>query len=430
MSKPQFSPSPSQVGFPLLDRRQMLVALGGLAAAGSSLGAFADEALAGDTITFGSNYSDPKFKKAMAAGIKSTGLKVKVNTVDHNKFQENITRYLNTRPDDVYCWFAGYRMRFFARKGLATDISDVWKKIAPQFSAGFKGASTGDDGKQYFVPFYNYPWAIFYRKSLFAEKGYTTPNNVDELIALCKKMKTDGLTPFAFADDGGWPAMGTFDYLNMRTNGYDFHVRLMAGKEAWTGSEVKAVMQTYTQLLEYHQAGAVTRKWEDAAQSLVKKESGMYTLGSFVSGQFTTAADLADLDFFAFPEINPKFGRDSVEAPIDGFMVSKKAKNVAGAKQLIAGLASAKAEDAYAAVDPSNLMASKKASTAKYTAFQKKSIKLIAGAKHISQFLDRDTDPGFAAEVVGKALQQFINTPGDVDSILKNIESQKKKYLK
>ena len=430
MSRPQFSPSPSQVGFPMLDRRQMLVALGGLAAAGSSLGAFADEALAAGTVTFGSNYSDPKFKKAMAAGIKSTGLKVKINTVDHNKFQENITRYLNTRPDDVYCWFAGYRMRFFAKKGLATDISDVWKKVAPQFSAGFKGASTGDDGKQYFVPFYNYPWAIFYRKSLFADKGYAPPANADQLIALCKKMKADGLTPFAFADDGGWPAMGTFDYLNMRTNGYDFHVRLMAGKEAWTGPEVKAVMSTYTQLLEYHQAGAVTRKWEDAAQSLVKKESGMYTLGSFVSGQFTNAADLADLDFFAFPEINPKWGRDSVEAPIDGFMVSKRAKNVAGAKQLIAGLASAKAEDAYAAVDPSNLMASKKASTAKYTDFQKKSIKLIAGAKHISQFLDRDTDPGFASEVVGKALQQFINTPGDVDSILKNIESQKSQYLK
>ena len=29
----------------------------------------------------------------------------------------------------------------------------------------------------------------------------------------------------AFADKDGWPAMGTFDILNMRINGYDFHVR-------------------------------------------------------------------------------------------------------------------------------------------------------------------------------------------------------------
>ena len=35
----------------------------------------------------------------------------------------------------------------------------------------FKKASTGDDGKQYFVPLYNYPWALIYRKSVLAEHG-------------------------------------------------------------------------------------------------------------------------------------------------------------------------------------------------------------------------------------------------------------------
>ena len=37
-------------------------------------------------------------------------------------------------------------------------------------------------------------------------------------------MKTDGLTPIAFADKDGWPAMGTFDIINLRINGYDFHI--------------------------------------------------------------------------------------------------------------------------------------------------------------------------------------------------------------
>ena len=40
-----------------------------------------------------------------------------------------------------------------------------------------RSASTGDDGKQYFVPFYYYPWALFYRKSLFEEKGYQVPQD-------------------------------------------------------------------------------------------------------------------------------------------------------------------------------------------------------------------------------------------------------------
>ena len=54
---------------------------------------------------------------------------------------------------------------------------------------------------------------------------------MDEFVALANKMSKDG-TPVAFCDKDGWPAMGTFDYINMRLNGYDFHKSLMAGEEA------------------------------------------------------------------------------------------------------------------------------------------------------------------------------------------------------
>ncbi|HEX6986665.1 MAG TPA: ABC transporter substrate-binding protein, partial [Planctomycetaceae bacterium] len=188
---------------------------------------------AGGSITFGSNYSDDVPKKAMQAVVDAfkakTGIDVSVNTVEHGKFQDTINAYLQATPDDTFTWFAGYRMRFFAAQGLATDISDVWSKVASNYSDAFKTASTGDDGKQYFVPFYNYPWVVIYRKSFFTEKGYTIPKTIDEFKALGDKMKTDGLIPLAFGDKDGWPAMGTFDILNMRMNGYDFHVGLMAG---------------------------------------------------------------------------------------------------------------------------------------------------------------------------------------------------------
>ncbi len=259
------------------------------------------------TVTVGSNASDDVPKKAYADVFaafeaKSPKLKVKVNTVDHNTFQEQINNYLQGSPDDVFTWFAGYRMRFFAAQGLAGDISDVWDKVGANFSDSFKKASTGDDGKQYFVPIYNYPWVLMYRKSLFAERGYTAPTTMDDLTTLSATMKKDGLEPIAFADKDGWPAMGTFDILNMRTNGYDFHVSLMAGKESWEDPKVRQVFSTWADLLPYHQAGSLGRTWQEAAQSLVQKKTGMYLLGTFASQQFT-GADLDDLDFFAFPEV-------------------------------------------------------------------------------------------------------------------------------
>jgi len=64
-------------------------------------------------------------------------------------------------------------------------------------------------------------------------------------------------------------------------------------------------------------------------------------------------------------------------------------------------------------------------SKAKYTATQKKSAALVAGSKHIAQFLDRDTRPDFASTVMIPAIQQFLNNPNDVNSLCSSIQKQK-----
>ena len=404
--------------------------LGGALGGAALLSACGDDGGSGGgtstEVSFGSNYSDAVPKAAMGAVLQGyQGRPVKINTVDHNSFQENINRYLQGNPDDVFCWFAGYRMQFFAKQGLAGDISDVWKDVGGNFSDALKAASTGEDGKQYLLPFYNYPWGVFYRKSVWQQHGYSEPANLDAFKALCDQMKKDGLVPLAFADKDGWPAMGTFDYLDMRINGYQFHVELMAGKQAWTDAKLKTVFDTWRGLLPYHQPGANGRTWQEAAQSLLNRQTGMYVVGTFVGEQFP-GAELDDLDFFAFPEINPEFGRDSVEAPIDGFMMAAKPKNAAGAKDLLRYLATGPAELAYLKTNPVNIAANKTADTSGYAALQKKSAELISSAKHISQFLDRDTRPDFASTVMIPAIQTFIGKPNDVDGLLKSIESQKK----
>ena len=121
--------------------------------------------------------------------------------------------------------------------------------VGGNFSDAMKTAVTGNDGKMYMVPWGNYPWVVMYRKSVFEDKGYTVPTTWDEFMALADQMKTDGLIPLAFADKDGWPAMGTFDILNMRVNGYKFHVDLMAGNEKWTDPRVTAVFEAWKKLL-------------------------------------------------------------------------------------------------------------------------------------------------------------------------------------
>jgi multiple sugar transport system substrate-binding protein len=361
-----------------------------------------------------------------AAFQKQSGLTVKVNTKDHNTFQEQINSYLQGTPDDVFKWFAGYRMQFFAQKGLASPIDDVWEKIGGNFPDAMKKLSKGADGKYYFVPMTTYPWAVFYRKSVFAQHGYQVPTTWDQLVALCKQMKKDGLVPIAFGDKDAWPAMGTFDQINFRLNGYDFHVELMAGKASWTDAKVKGVFDHWAEILPYHQDGFMGRTWQDAAQTLVSKKAGMYLLGTFVAQQFTNKADLDDLDFFAFPEINPAYGQDTVEAPTDGFMVSKSPKNKAGVTKLLEYLGTPEAEQIYLKADSSVVAASSKADTSSYTPLQKKAFEMISGAKSLTQFMDRDSRPDFTSTVMQPSLQKFLQNPKGVDSLLSSIERQKK----
>ncbi|MFD0484041.1 ABC transporter substrate-binding protein [Kineococcus sp. GCM10028916] len=383
----------------------------------------------GGDVTLGSNFSDEvpvKTMKAMVADAQTKqGIKIKLNTVDHTTFQNNINNYLQGSPDDVFSWFAGYRMQFFAAQGLASDLTDVWGTIGANYTDAFKKASTGEDGKQYFVPTTYGPWAVFYRKSLWAEKGYTAPETLDEMVTLSKKMQTDGLVPLAFADKEGWPAMGTFDQLNMRINGYQFHVDLMAGKEAWTDQKVKTVFDTWKGLLQYSQPDSLGRTWQEAATGVVNKTSGMMVIGSFIGQQFEDA-DQEDIDFFNFPEVDSNVGADAVEAPIDGFMMSKRPRNEAGAKKLLEYLGSPDDGVVQTTNDPSGIAANTKSDQAHYTELQKKCADFVANAKSISQFMDRDTRPDFASTVMIPSLQTFISNPDDIDGLCTQIENQKK----
>ena len=426
------SPSPSQVGFSL-GRRGFLKGSVGAAALGLARprwSAYAQANPATPTatgeVTLGSNYSNELPKQGLQAAVDALpnkNLTVTINTVDHNTFQENITTYLQN-PDDVLAWFAGYRMRFFAAQDLLGDITDVWDAgLNDSLSEGFKIASTGDDGKQYFVPISYYCWGIHYRPSLFEENGWTAPTTMDELKSLATSMQDAGITPFAFGNDGRWPSMGTFDQLNFRMNGYQFHVDLMAGKESWTDDRVKAVFTEWAALLPFHQENPNGRTWEEAAAAVVNKEAGMMTIGNFIGNQFPQG-DTSDLDFFPWPEMNPEFGTGTIEAPIDGFMMAKEPDNEAGAKELLYHFGTAAAQEAYLSVDPSVVVPAQDVDTSIYSPLQLKAFDSVSSASNVTQFLDRDASPEFASNVAGPLLADFLSDPSQIDSILEDMQAQ------
>ena len=133
----------------------------------------------------------------------------------------------------------------------------------------FKKASTGLDGKQYFIPFYNYPWAIFYRKSVFEKNGYEPAANLDELQGALRADEEGRPDPDRVRRQGRLAGDGHVRHINMRINGYDFHMQPDGRRGVLDGPEGQGrLRRPGASCSRYHAEGSLGRTWQDAAQTL------------------------------------------------------------------------------------------------------------------------------------------------------------------
>jgi multiple sugar transport system substrate-binding protein len=159
---------------------------------------------------------------------------------------------------------------------------------------------------------------------------------------------------------------------------------------------------------------------------LLQKKAGTVLMGSWFAGDFKAQSDedYFDLSIIPFPEINPEHGRDTIDAPIDGFCVAANGGNNAGGVDLIKFAGDMEGVQAMLDTGVPMTSANRGQDTSTYDAFQKEQLAVMAEAKYITQFLDRDTRPDFAGPVVGPAIQSWFRNPNDVNKILESLQAQ------
>ena len=265
------------------------------------------------SVSVGSNHSDP------GAEGRHGGDRRRVHDRDRHRRQAqhgrprhvpgpDHARTSSGTPDTVYTWFSGFRMKFFADQGLNTAIDDVWAKVKDNYTDGFANVGRRQRRQGLRHPGRLLPvGGLLSQERLRGEGLHASRRRWDDLKALATKMQADGLTPIAFGDKDGWPAMGTFDILNLRLNGYDFHVGLMAGKEKWTDPKVTAVFQKWAEIVPFHAKDYAGLTWQNAAPTRSSRRSPACTCSACSSRRSSQAtkdqADLDDLDFFPFPTL-------------------------------------------------------------------------------------------------------------------------------
>jgi len=382
-------------------------------------------ALAG-TITLNTDTSDPAPQKAFQYLIDAfqkanPDIKVKWNKFDHEGYKSAIRNFLTADAPDLANWYAGNRMAPFVKAGLFADVSDVWK--ANDLDKQLKSAlpSMTLDGKQWGIPYTYYQWGIYYRADIFKKEGITPPETWDELLAACKKLKADGITPFAIGTKPLWPAAGWFDYLDLRTNGYQFHMDLTSGKVKYTDPRVKKVFDHWAELVKpgYFINNAAALDWQDAVPLFAQGKAAMYLMGNFAVDVMKNAGLKEDqIGFIKFPTIDPKIP-DAEDAPTDTIHIPANAKNKEDAKKFLAFLAKPETQTEMNKI--LGQLPVNNQSQVPDDKFLKQGFKLLGDSHGLAQFYDRDT-PAQMAKAGMEGFQHFMAQPGDVDQILKQLD--------
>ena len=392
--------------------------------------ALSTSALAG-TLVINSDQADPAPKAAFAEVVKqfeaaNPDIKVKMNTFDKEAYKTAIRNWLATEPPDVVFWYAGNRMKQFVDKELFEDVSDLWEKegLTDKMSTAAPAMTIND--KQWGVPTTYYQWGVYYRKDIFEKLGIEIPKTYEEYLAACAKIKEAGIAPVTIGTKYLWTAAGWFDYMNMRTNGLDFHISLMDGKESYEDDRVKATFANWNKMVEpgYFIKDHATYSWQEALPFLLKGEAAMYLIGNFVTPQLGDQEE--NVGFFQFPIIDPEMdiGED---APMDTVHIPAKAKNKEDARKFLAYLANPEVQTTINAAI--NQIPPHKDAKAADNYFLNIGIKMLGEADGQAQFFDRDTTPGMAKEGM-KGFQEFMVKPERLDKILKSLEKTRKREFK
>jgi multiple sugar transport system substrate-binding protein len=284
-------------------------------------------------------------------------------------------------------------------------------------------------GKQFGVPYTYYQWGIYYRKDIFQANGIAVPKNWAELVAASAKLKAAGVTPFAIGTKALWPTGGWFDYMNLRVNGYEFHMDLTAGKVPYTDAKVKAVFDKWGELVKpgYFLENHAALDWQDAMPQLVQGKAAMYLMGNFIVAPLKQAGLTdANLGFFQFPEITAGIPM-AEDAPTDTLHIPAKAKNVENAKKFLAFMGRADVQtqlNTTLGQLPVNNKASKPADP-----FLEQGFAMLSGAYALAQFYDRDA-PAEMAKAGMEGFQEFMVKPENLDKILDRLEKARQRIYK
>ena len=307
---------------------------------------------------------------------------------------------------------------------INANYSDTWTKLA-----------TVDDTTYGVVAKANSKSTVWYKPNSFRQNGFEIPKTWNDLLDITRKYKAKGDTPWAAGaqgDENSWTLTDWFEQIYARQAGPDKYKQLFeTGEVKFNDQSVKDAISEMVKILnDQYVAGGIDTvlgiSFVDSIGRVFGKnpKAEMLYEGGFVGGIALGQVNKSlkagtDIDFFAFPEVNPQYGNPLV----GGGDVAAAFVNNEDVSKLIDYLATSDAGEIWVSTGAIASPNEAVPESAYPNDLVRKEAQSIKQAKTFL-FDGSDLLPGTLGQNFGTLLQNVIKNPDNVDSLLDDYQAQ------
>jgi ABC-type glycerol-3-phosphate transport system substrate-binding protein len=252
---------------------------------------------------------------------------VSVDFYSDQGHKSKISGWLESGEYDLIHWQAGKRLNDFVDQELLLPIDSLIDKKTLVENVSSQLLDVVDiKGSYQALPFGYYPWGFYFNKAIFTKYSLSPPKSWPEFLAICKKLKEQGVAPLVQANQEGWPLLAWIDYLALDNGGITTRQE-MTEYASVSRANVEKIVEQFSMLLEfgYFFAPDHSWRWEQTITLLRRQQAAMTLIGQFAESEIQPEYS-SQIGFFPFPHSQLDEQYPAV-APIDLFMVPLASKN-------------------------------------------------------------------------------------------------------
>jgi raffinose/stachyose/melibiose transport system substrate-binding protein len=196
-----------------------------------------------------------------------------------------------------------------AQQGRMIDVDKLLKDLGlyDSYRPNALNYQRFDDGSLYMVPMQFELEFFWYNKALFQEAGVSVPQSLDDLPAMCAKLRAVGITPIAIDGQDQWPLERYVSYQPFRTAGPSYVQNLKSAHAKFADAPGEKMAGWLQQLgtNKCFEDGFASEGYADAQNLFTSGKAAIYNIGTWELSSLATdklpAAMGNNIDFFRLP---------------------------------------------------------------------------------------------------------------------------------